>query len=150
MKGRSHRHREPPGPDADLSELLLYAAHGMRRAWAHSLEEWGLSPHHAMALRQAMADDGGRVSDLAGRLRIAPRSATEVVDSLEERGLVERVRSAEDRRAVHVQVTAAGRDLVAHIERSRDEAQRAMFERLSTSEQEELRRMLRALIEPEI
>ncbi|SEE92382.1 MarR family winged helix-turn-helix transcriptional regulator [Ruania alba] len=93
MKGSPHRHREPPGPDADLHELLLYAAHQMRREWARSLEEWGLSPHQAMALRTAMADDGGRVSDLAARLRIAPRSATEVVDSLEERGLVERVRS---------------------------------------------------------
>ncbi|UFU07187.1 MarR family winged helix-turn-helix transcriptional regulator [Ruania halotolerans] len=147
MKGWSHRHREPPNPDADLHELLLYAAHQTRRAWAQSLEEWGLSPHQAMALRTAMADDGGRVSDLAARLRIAPRSATEVVDTLEERGLIERVRSPEDRRAVLVQVTDDGRGLVEHIERARDEAQRTMFDRLSPDDQDELRRLLRTLID---
>src|SRR5699024_1978714 len=111
MKGWPHRHREPPGPDADLSELLLHAAHQMRHGWARSLAEWDLSPHQAMALRTADAEDGGRVSDLATRLRIAARSATEVVDGLEQRGLVRRCPSPTDRRAVLVQVTEEGRAL---------------------------------------
>src|SRR5690625_8010074 len=99
MRSWPRRHREPPGPDADVSELLLHAAHQMRRGWAESLAQWGLSPHQAMALRTAEAGDGDRVSDLAARLRIAPRSATEGVDTLQEPGLVERCPAPQDRRA---------------------------------------------------
>ena len=146
MRAWPHRHREPPGPDADLSELLLHAAHQMRHGWARSLAEWELSPHQAMALRTAHAEDGGRVSDLAARLRIAARSATEVVDSLEERGLVRRCPSPTDRRAVLVQVTEEGRALAARVERARKEAQLAMFDRLDERERQQLEQLLRALI----
>lgn len=146
MRAWPHRHREPPGPDADLSELLLHAAHQMRHGWARSLAEWELSPHQAMALRTAHAEDGGRVSDLAARLRIAARSATEVVDSLEERGLVRRCPSSTDRRAVLVQVTEEGRALAARVERARKEAQLAMFDRLDERERQQLEQLLRALI----
>ena len=107
MRSWPRRHREPPGPDADVSELLLHAAHQMRRGWAESLHQWGLSPHQAMALRTVDAEGGDRVSDLAARLRIAPRSATEVVDSLEERGLVARCPAPHDRRLEPVAVPAS-------------------------------------------
>lgn len=144
----SHHHREPPGPDADLSELLLHAAHQMRRSWAHSIHQWGLSPHQAMALRTADAEDGGRVSDIAKRLRIAPRSATEVIDGLEERGLVGRRPCPDDRRAVLIEVTDAGRDMARQIERARAQARAALFDRLSADEQDQLRGLLRRLAEP--
>ncbi|WP_187368422.1 MarR family winged helix-turn-helix transcriptional regulator [Ruania zhangjianzhongii] len=146
MRSWPHRHREPPGPEADLSELLLHAAHQMRHGWAQSLAEWDLSPHQAMALRTADAEDGGRVSDLATRLRIAARSATEVVDGLEERGLVRRCPSPTDRRAVLVQVTEEGRALAARVEGARKETQLAMFDRLDDGEREQLEHLLRALI----
>ena len=146
MRSWPHRHREPPGPDADLSELLLHAAHQLRRSWAESLGRWDLSPHQAMALRTAHAEDGGRVSDLAARLRIAARSATEVVDSLEERGLVRRCPSPTDRRAVLVQVTEEGRALAARVEGARKEAQLAILNRLDPSDRQQLEQLLRALI----
>lgn len=146
MRSWPRRHREPPGPDADVSELLLHAAHQMRRGWAESLAQWGLSPHQAMALRTAEAGDGDRVSDLAARLRIAPRSATEVVDTLEERGLVERCPAPQDRRAVLVRVTDAGRELADQVEQARHETQQAMFDRLDEGEQQQLKQLLRTLI----
>lgn len=149
MRSWPHRHREPPGPDADLSELLLHAAHQMRRSWAESLDAWNLSPHQAMALRTADAEDGGRVSDLAARLRIAARSATEVVDGLEERGLVRRCPSPTDRRAVLVQVTEEGRALAAKVEKARKDAQLAMFDRLDESERRQLDHLLRRLTRTE-
>ena len=49
-----------------------------------------------------------RPGALAEHLRIAPRSATEVVDDLQERGLVERAPDPADRRATLVRLTEAG------------------------------------------
>ncbi|SEE92369.1 hypothetical protein [Ruania alba] len=44
-----------------------------------------------------------------------------------------------------VQVTTEGHGLVEHIERARDEARRAVFDRLSPGDQAELRRLLHIL-----
>ena len=79
-------------PEPELGELLMRATRGLRRRWAAALEPWDLSPHHARALHVVGDLGAPRLGTVAERLRIAPRSATEVVDALEERGLVERAR----------------------------------------------------------
>ncbi len=45
-------------------------------------------------------------------LQVVP-AITSLVDHLEQQGLVERTRSAEDRRVIHVRITEAGRRLAA-------------------------------------
>ncbi len=77
------------GP-AELGDLLMRVARTQRRRWRDVLAPWDLSPHQARALEVVSEHDGVRLSDLAEALRIAPRSATEVADGLQERGLVER------------------------------------------------------------
>jgi DNA-binding MarR family transcriptional regulator len=49
------------------------------------------------------------ISSIAAHLGIDPATVVRTVDSLENRGLVERRRSREDRRQVFVEFTAAGR-----------------------------------------
>ena len=74
----------------ELGDLLMRVARTQRRRWREALAPWDLSPHQARALRVVSERDGVRLSDLAEALHIAPRSATEVADGLQERGLVER------------------------------------------------------------
>ena len=62
-----------------------------------------------------------RPSVLAERLHIAARSATEVVDALEARGLVERAPDPDDRRATLVRPTEAARSELAEVDRVRRE-----------------------------
>src|SRR4051812_14092395 len=92
-----------------LGDLLMRAARTLRRRFGEVLTPWELSPHQARALRVVSSRDGVRLSELAEALRIAPRSATEVADGLQERGLVERAPDPTDRRAVVLTATAAGR-----------------------------------------
>src|SRR3712207_9349079 len=80
-----------------------------RRRWREALAPWDLSPHQARALKVVSERDGVRLSDLAEALRIVPRSATEVADGLQERGLVERTPDPGDRRAVILRPTDQGR-----------------------------------------
>lgn len=49
------------------------------------------------------------VSELANLFQISPPSASAMLDRMEERGLVERIRDHEDRRVVRVQATERGR-----------------------------------------
>ena len=132
-------------PEPELGELLMRATRGLRRRWAAALEPWDLSPHHARAL-QVVGDLGGpRLGTVAERLRIAPRSATEVIDALEERGLVERAPDDSDRRAICVALTAHGRALLAEVDAARTAAGADHFASLTADERTDLAKLLEKL-----
>ncbi|MEE6288276.1 MarR family winged helix-turn-helix transcriptional regulator [Georgenia sp. MJ173] len=136
-----------PAREPDLSEALMHASRALRRRSWHALEEWDVSPHQARALRTVCAQDQARLSEVAARLRIAPRSATEVIDSLEARGLVQRQPDPADRRAVLVVPTAEGRQMHIAAERARAVAAEALFGRLDPTEREQLGSLLRRLVD---
>jgi len=70
----------------------------------------GLSQRQTAILRVLVASEGARLMDLAALSGITPSAMTRVLEKLEARGLVERVRGAHaDRRAAMVRITAAGR-----------------------------------------
>jgi len=58
---------------------------------------------------------------LAEAMDVSQASATGIVDRMEQRGLVERGRDAEDRRVVRVAITDEGRRLVAGMANDRRE-----------------------------
>jgi DNA-binding MarR family transcriptional regulator len=129
----------------ELGDLLMRVARAQRHRWRESLEPWHLSPSHSRALHVVGHREDVRLSDLAEALHIAPRSATEVVDGLAERGLVERRPDPADRRAVQVALTPAGRALLVEVDAARAVALRDLFARLSAQERGELTRLLRVL-----
>ena len=97
------------------------------------------------ALRVLMRHGAMRLSELSGQLQIAARSATEVVDALEARGLAERRPDPGDRRATLVGVTEHGASVLEAIRVARGtEAERA-FDRLSRTNRGHLARILRKL-----
>lgn len=142
---RTHPHPHP-GPDSGRSELeaaLMAVARGLRRGWAESIAHTGLAPHQARALRVIGGAGPIRSGVLAERLRITPRSVTEVVDALVERDLVSREPDPSDRRAMTLQLTAAGQALVGEISAIRSAHTAAVFDaELSEQEQASLAYLL--------
>lgn len=135
-------------PDDDpevLGELLLRVARGQRRRRLDALAPWDLSPHHARALRVVTERSGTRLSELAETLHIAPRSATEVADALQARGLVERTPDLTDRRAVVLTPTEEGLRVQGEIAAARAADNRDLFARLDPADRAALARILRAL-----
>jgi DNA-binding MarR family transcriptional regulator len=130
---------------ADLGDLLMRSARTLRRRWRDVLAPWELSPHQARALGVVGRRDGVRLTDLAEALHIAPRSATEVVDGLQERGLVERTPDPGDRRAVILRPTEEGRRIRAEIDAARTADSAELFARLPAADRAELARILRSL-----
>ena len=67
-------------------------------------------------------------------IQVVP-AITSLVDHLEQQGLVQRDRSAEDRRVVHVKVTPAGIELVQQAMQPLAALEKCLLKKLSKAEQ---------------
>ncbi|MHB1064886.1 MAG: MarR family winged helix-turn-helix transcriptional regulator [Georgenia sp.] len=119
----------------------------LRRAWSEAIAPWDLSPHQSRALRVVCASEPPpRLADVAQALRIAPRSATEVVDALEEKGLARRMPSPQDRRAVVVEPTSEGIEVRGAIDRARAAQAAEFLAPLSPAERQTLADLLHKVL----
>ena len=135
--------RESAG-DETLAEAFWAVARRLRDTSQETLAPWDITPAQLRALRMLRRHGVMRLSELSDRLRIAPRSATEVVDALEKRGLAGRRPDQGDRRATLVEMTDDGGSVLDAIRGS--EAER-VFSRLTPADRSQLARILRKLRE---
>lgn len=134
-------------PTDSLGEAFGAVARRLRVASMAALAQYDVTPSQVRAIRVLAAHDTGGVRSkaLADHLRIAPRSATEVVDALEEKGLVTRSPDPGDRRATLVSLSDRGRALAEEVRRTRGVASEQLLERLTQTDREDLARILRKL-----
>lgn len=142
---RSTDEPAPEGAEIPLDELLMGAARALRRRWSAGLHPVDLSPHDARALRVIGRHGPTRLGVVAEHLRIAPRSATDVVDRLESRGLVERTPDPADRRAMTVRLTSAGETTLREVDAARRVGAEEFFGGLSDRERRTLATVLAKL-----
>jgi DNA-binding MarR family transcriptional regulator len=133
--------------DETLSEAFRAVARQLRDTSQETLAPWDITPSHLRALRVLIRHGALRMSELSDHLRIAARSATEVVDALEARGLVERRPDPDDRRATLVEVTEQGTRVLDAIRAARGTEVERTFDRLSQTDRADLARILRKLRE---
>ncbi|NBE79799.1 MarR family winged helix-turn-helix transcriptional regulator [Micromonospora rubida] len=137
---------QPAGADEDsLAESFWAVARRLRHLSRQTLEPWAINPGHSRALGVLTRHGAMRLSALAEHLRIAPRSTTEVVDGLEERGLVARRPDPGDRRATLVALTDEGTRVGAAIRAARHAEAERLFGGLSPTDRAHLARILRTL-----
>ena len=132
--------------DENLSELFWSVARGLRHLNKEALEPLHVTPSHGRALAVLLGHGPMRPGALAEHLRIAPRSATEVVDDLERRGLAERTPDPDDRRATLVNLTAAGLAAGDAIRAARRATAERFFAGLDADDRADLTRILRRLV----
>lgn len=132
--------------EESTGEMLMGAARVLRRRFAAALEKYDVTPAQSRALRVVGDHPDARLSQLAEALRIAPRSATEVVDALEDRGLVRRAPDPSDRRATCVALTPEGRRVLRVIDRARRTESERFLADLPLHDRSELDRILRQLV----
>lgn len=136
----------------DTARLVMHLARRIRRARTEALAPYGLTPHQAGAFlavarhHDRRPGEEMRIADLARWMRIAPRSATEVVDALCERDLLERRPSSTDRRATTLNLTPAGSALLADV--SAANPAHEVFSALSQTERRTLTQLLTKILDP--
>ena len=82
------------------------------------------------------------MSRLAEMLDVSVSNATGLIDRMEEKGLVERVRDREDRRVVTVRPAKRGRDALDEVQLMRDDLLRRVVARMDP---DEVARLARAM-----
>jgi DNA-binding MarR family transcriptional regulator len=124
------------------SSLLL-------QSLGRALKGWDLTPAQYNTLRilrgaepDALTCGGLTCGDIGDRLVSPGPDVTRLLDRLEQRGLVSRLRDGEDRRVVRARITASGLDLLAAL----DEPVGQMLGRLLGSLGEERLRTLVTLL----
>lgn len=141
------RARPPLAPDQSdgLADAFWRVAGQLRRTTKETLAPLDITPAQARAVGVLSRHGTMRLSDLAQHLRITPRSTTEVVDALEDAGLLARSPDPDDRRATLVSLTGPGTALAASIQQARATEAERFFGTLSPSDRADLTRILRKL-----
>lgn len=92
---------------ATFSDLRKVLGVGFKHAHQHGFSTTQFML--LMLLEKALESEPCTIGSIAGKLGIDPATVVRTVDSLEKRGLVERLRDKQDRRQVFVVFTDAGR-----------------------------------------
>jgi DNA-binding MarR family transcriptional regulator len=132
-------------PEESLAEAFRGVARQPRHQTHRALAPWDVTPAQAGALGVLTRHGPMRLGALSEYLRIAPRSATEVVDALEEARLVERRPDPADGRATLVAPTGRGEEVAAKIRAARAAEAEGFFARLDEADRASLARILRIL-----
>ena len=98
--------------------LSLWRTYDRLRALEEELfGRYDLTPQQYNALRLLCSDHPAKIRtlDLAGRLVSRAPDITRLLDKLEQRGLIDRDRPADNRRIVRIGITAAGLALLTEL-----------------------------------
>jgi DNA-binding MarR family transcriptional regulator len=145
MRGQSARQADidldGPNTGTEAVDALIFAAHRVRTAADTTLRAHGLSFPSFKLLRTLVSADRAmrEVSDL---LHLSPRTITDMIDTLEARGLVSRQSHPSDRRITLLHLSEAGARHLADASFEAEHMARDAVSSLDEVEQQTLRSLL--------
>lgn len=127
-----------PGPENDALERIVEGIHdmiaGFRCAGTGRMVKAGVSMTHMHVMWLLQHHGDLSMSRLAELLDVSFSNATGIVDRMEERGLVERVRVPDDRRVVLVRIGPKGEDALEELEALKQGRLQAILAHLSPAQ----------------
>lgn len=101
--------------DHSLPMILNRALDSVMPPYRELFARYGLTEQQWRILRVVWTHDKVKSVDLSSRTLLAKASLVGIIDRLEKKGLVSRVRSTSDRRAVYIIATAKSRKLETEV-----------------------------------
>jgi DNA-binding MarR family transcriptional regulator len=143
-------HYDPPDRLRRLpSWLIARSARRAQRLTEAALAREGVRRQHFVVLTSLAEQGAASQAALGRRLWIDRSDLHAILNDLEEKGLVARVRDEQDRRRNVVELTRAGRTALARLDKRVDAAQDALLAPLSRADRRELIRLLQRLADAE-
>jgi DNA-binding MarR family transcriptional regulator len=130
-----------PRTGSDAVDAILYAAHRIRTSADAALREHGLSLP-GLKLLTALASGDRSMREISQVLHVSPRTVTDMIDTLEGRGLVARCAHATDRRVTLLRLTEAGARELATASTASERVAATAISALDEDEQRALQSLL--------
>ena len=141
-----HADYDPPARLRRLpSWLVAQTARRAHRLVEDALAEEGARRQHFVVLTSLAEQGAASQAALGRRLWIDRSDLHAILNDLEQRGWVARVRDEQDRRRNVVALTRAGRTALARLDKRVDAAQDALLAPLRAADRRELRRLLESV-----
>ena len=125
-------------PNRQLEFLLVEVARLQMRRYNARFRVTGLHQGQVAALIHLDRVEALSQTDLAARLGMKKAATGTIIDGLEGKALVERVRSRTDRRLQLVSITDVGRKVVGEVDRMGEELGNALRRGISREERAQL------------
>jgi DNA-binding MarR family transcriptional regulator len=127
--------------------LLNQVVISMRRQIEQAMTAHDLTAAQWYPLWKLKRDGPGTAQELARDMDIDAGAMTRLIDRLAAKGLVERLRSASDRRVVVLTLTTEGQAVAAHIPQVLAEVNNAYLRGFSRDEWQLLKQLLRRMLD---
>ncbi len=135
---------ERPDPRERLLPLMFEMGRLLKREIKRDGESV-VSFLHLETLRFIQEQEKPTMSDIAEYLKIAPPSATALVNGFFKEGIIERAADSTDRRIVRLSLSTKGKNLLKQTMRQREKAFARVTASLSAKDCDELARILKII-----
>jgi DNA-binding MarR family transcriptional regulator len=102
-------------PEDSLGRLLADVSGRLLAAFDDEMVGLGITGAQCVILMRIANGCGSTAAELCRFSRYDTGSMTRMLDRLEEKGLIRRVKSSQDRRVIHLELTDAGRNLYPRL-----------------------------------
>jgi len=134
-------------PEESVGYLMRRILSAVSQEVEHELEPSGLTNAQWVPLLKLYMGSASTVAELARECMLDAGSMTRLLDRLESKGLVRRVRSSEDRRVVNLELTDEGRVAAKQIPATLCNVQNAHMRGFTVDEWQMLKGMLRRILD---
>lgn len=111
------------------------------------LAQYDISAAQLLVLSSVASMEADCASGLCKNISYDPGAMTRMIDRLQQKGLVRRVPRAEDRRAMNLELTAAGRALYPHLMAAKENVQAQFLRGFGVDDVKVLERFLNRMLE---
>lgn len=87
-------------------KMLKQVMDAIKQNAQHEFKEMNITGTQGMLMGTLAHNENMKISDLSDKMGLSNSTVSGIIDRLEKQGIVERTRSKEDRRVVHVNVTS--------------------------------------------
>jgi len=124
---------------------LTSSARRASKFWKQSVSELGVTGVQGLVLNALSEEDQTSSVQLGKHVQLDSATMTGVLDRLEQSNLIRRTADAQDRRAVRIMLTAAGKDVTEKLKHKLVEANQNYTQNLSDQELQTLKKLLAKL-----
>jgi DNA-binding MarR family transcriptional regulator len=137
--------RAPSDLEAHIGYWLRMVSNAVSHKFARRLEHQEVTVAEWVVLRVLWDTGSITPSHLADRLGVTKGGISKLADRLADKGLIDRVANADDKRSQTLSLRPAGRKAVPRLAALADDNDAEFFVELSASERQELGRLLRKI-----